>query len=170
MSDNEIAEYYDSHPNDFLLASPIVKMVYVKIRKETPQKIRQRITSLMTTSNIGDESIVKIQQAASPYSIEISMSYDQWMPLGDLRNKIPDIAFSNPSYLRYHNFMQQEDSTGVSLINLIDHKITNERAPLEVERDNIKAIIINHRRVEFIKRMRQDIRQEAEQKGQIERY
>lgn len=170
VSDNEIAEYYDSHPDDFLLASPIVKMVYVKIRKETPQKIRQRITSLMTTSNISDESIVKIQQAASPYSIEISMSYDQWMPLGDLRNKIPDIAFSNPSYLRYHNFMQQEDSTGVSLINLIDYKITNERAPLEVERDNIKAIIINHRRVEFIKRMRQDIRQEAEQKGQIERY
>lgn len=170
VSDNEIAEYYDSHHDDFLLASPIVKMVYVKIRKETPQKIRQRITSLMTTSNISDESIVKIQQAASPYSIEISMSYDQWMPLGDLRNKIPDIAFSNPSYLRYHNFMQQEDSTGVSLINLIDYKITNERAPLEVERDNIKAIIINHRRVEFIKRMRQDIRQEAEQKGQIERY
>lgn len=170
VSDNEIAEYYDSHPDDFLLASPIVKMVYVKISKDTPQKIRQRITSLMTTSNISDESIVKIQQAASPYSIEISMSYDQWMPLGDLRNKIPDIAFSNPSYLRYHNFMQQEDSTGVSLINLIDYKITNERAPLEVERDNIKAIIINHRRVEFIKRMRQDIRQEAEQKGQIERY
>jgi len=170
VSNSEIEEYYNSHPNDFLLASPIVKIVYFKLKPTTPVKVQQRVKTMMMADTLKDEDIVKLQQTAAPHSVEFSMDYDQWVALGDLRGKMPETVFSNPSYLRYHRFIQQSDSTGISLVRLFGYKITSERAPIEVERDNIKTIIINRRRVDFIARMRQDLRREAEENGKIERF
>ena len=42
-------------------------------------------------------------------------------------------------------------------------------SPIELQRDNIRAIIINHRKIEILSKLRSDLLKEAEEGGHVKR-
>ncbi|RLD87392.1 MAG: peptidyl-prolyl cis-trans isomerase, partial [Bacteroidetes bacterium] len=58
----------------------------------------------------------------------------------------------------------------VYLVKFFDYKIKDDISPLELEYDDIRNIIINKRKMELIKKMRNDIYQNALTNKEFEIY
>jgi len=56
------------------------------------------------------------------------------------------------------------------MIRFYDFRIKNGVSPLSFERNNIKNILLNRRKVELINKMRDDLYQKADKKNEFEIY
>jgi hypothetical protein len=63
--------------------------------------------------------------------------------------------------LRRSNFYERNDSTTVSMIAINDYRLRGTLAPFEYVRDDIKRMIWNNRRIEFIQSLENGIYNEA---------
>ena len=54
-------------------------------------------------------------------------------------------------------------------MRILDYKVTDEVSPFELQRDNIRAIILNHRKLEILGKLQADLVGEAERGGHVER-
>lgn len=165
VSADEIREYYQEHKQDFVLRSPIVKSLYVKMNPDDVQF--WRMATLLEQYEISEADYLEIQRIISRSVIEYSYDNESWIPLTQLRSKISDNIFSDPNYLRRVRFSLLRDSSGVSMVHFFDVKLANETSPMEVEYKNIKSVIINLRKVALINKMRQDLRRKAEEDGAV---
>jgi hypothetical protein len=65
------------------------------------------------------------------------------------------------NFLRRHTFYETSDSSSVYLIAINDYRLRGSLSPFEYVRDDIKRIIWNNRRIEFIKNLENGIYDEA---------
>ena len=70
--------------------------------------------------------------------------------------------------LKKSNFIQLKDSLGLYLMHTNDVLLRNENAPMEFVMPTIKQIVINKRKLEFIKELEKDITKDAIKNKQFE--
>ncbi|MBR1793505.1 MAG: hypothetical protein IJ764_07705 [Bacteroidales bacterium] len=165
VTDAEILQYYADHRDDFILKSPIVKSLYVKMNPEDGGF--WRMAALMEQYDMNESAYMEVQRIISHGVIEYSFDNEDWIPLSRLRGKISDNVFSDPHYFRRSHFSRVWDSTGVSMVHFFEAKLIDEYTPVEMEYDNIKTIIINMRKMDLVNQMRQDLRRDAEKRGAV---
>ena len=84
-------------------------------------------------------------------------------------SKIPVINNDNKKeLLKKSNFIQLKDSLGLYLMQINDVLFRNDTAPLEYVMPTIKQIVINKRKLEFIKQLEKDITKDAIKNKQFE--
>ena len=66
--------------------------------------------------------------------------------------------------------MEVSDSVSSYFVNIKGFKIRNSSSPLSFERENIRNIILNKRKLELIGKMKEDVYNEAANNGKIEIY
>jgi hypothetical protein len=85
--------------------------------------------------------------------------------------KIPVINAENKKeLLKKSNFIQLKDSLGLYLMQINDVLHRNDVAPIEYVMPTIKQIVINKRKLEFIKELEKDITKDAIKNKQFEIY
>ena len=72
--------------------------------------------------------------------------------------------------LKTTKLVEYSDSTNIYLVKIADYKLKDGISPLSLERENIKAILLNKRKKEFINKMKQDIFDEALRKNNFETF
>ncbi len=168
VRDEEIAEYYEAHPDDFLLTSSIVKAVYVK----TPAKSKAlpKLKQTMSKSAFDDAEVIELRHLASKYGLDCSLDINTWVPFSSLQMAVPVKVYNEELFLKKNRYITVSDDTNTYLLRILEYRTSSEAAPLEMQQDNIKAIIINHRKVELIRKMQNDLLREAEESGNIKRF
>jgi len=73
-------------------------------------------------------------------------------------------------YLRYNNFIETQDSLFYYLVNIKDCRLKSTVAPLNYVSDNIRYIILNKRKIEFIKELENDSYNDALNRNSFEIY
>ena len=85
--------------------------------------------------------------------------------------EIPAIDYSNEDrYLKKSQFFELQDSLGVYLGRVNNILKPIDLAPLAYVAPNIKRIILNRRRLEQIRKLKNEILDEAIQKNEFEIY
>lgn len=168
ISDGEITEYYESHPDDFQLTSSIVKAIYVKM--PTKSKALPKLRSVMSKSTFGDDELLELQHLAAKYATDSYLDRDTWIPFSSLQMSVPVKAYNEELFLKKNRSIVVADDTNSYLLRIIEYRISSERSPIELQYDNIKAIILNHRKVELIRKMQSDLMREADNGGHIKRF
>ena len=54
-------------------------------------------------------------------------------------------------------------------VRILDYKVSDEASPEELEHDNIRAIILNRRKLDILNKMQADLMSEAESGGHVKR-
>ncbi|MCZ4696243.1 hypothetical protein DWB61_16395 [Ancylomarina euxinus] len=166
VSHAEIDKYYRDYPSNFLLNRNIVKAVYIKIPKPLPQakKIKQ-IYKLKK-----DEDWDKLEDYCFQNATKFDNFSEQWIYSQILLSQTPIKVGDEENFLRRNKYFEAEDSTFHYLINIQDYKLKKEIAPLSFVNQDIRKIIINKRKIQFIKNMEESIFRDAESKNKFKIY
>ena len=166
ISDTEMENYYSSNEKSFLLNSNIVKALFIKLPVETPDL--DKVRRLARSNNQGD-----LQQLES-YCFQFAEKFDdfneKWIPMSRLSVELQQDIDNEESFLRRNTFFETSDSTSVYLISIRDYRLRTTLAPFEYIKDDIKRIIWNTRRFEFIQSLENGIYNDALKENSFKIY
>ena len=169
VSDTEIQQYYDINKENFTLKNNIVRMIYVKIDKNSPSlsKIKRM---MFTTREFTEELLVDVQKLSSLHAEEYFFDAQVWLPFTDLQKVIPIETYNEEMYIKQNRNIHISDDTCAYLARILEFKIVDDISPLSFEYSNIKNIILNKRKIGIIEKMQQDLLRSAEINNDIEYF
>lgn len=157
VSDSELEGYYTTNQKSFLLSSNIVKALFIKFPVETPNP--DRIRRLARSSAQGD--LQQLETICYQFADKFDDFKEEWVPLDRISVELPREIENEESFLRRTTFFESTDSTYIYLLTIRDYRLRATTAPFEYVKDDIKRIIWNNRRFEFIQTLENDIYNDA---------
>ena len=166
VSGQEIESYYNAHAQNFMLKDNIVKVVYVKIHKKTPNAYKVKKWYLSKESKDREN----LKKFCIQYADNFFLDENTWLLLEDVMKEIPLHDYNPELLLKTSRQIELTDSLYNYYLNISDFKIKNAASPLSFERENIRQIIINKRKLSLIEQMKQSVYGQAKENNNFEVY
>ncbi len=164
VSLNQALEVYQSNREIFKLNEDLLKLRYLNINENSInlEDIRKRFKRF----NDEDKRILdSISIQFKSYTLNDSM----WIRYDRVIEKIRILGNQNKQeLLKKPNFIELKDSLGLYLMQITDVLLRNQLAPIEYVMPTIRQIVINKRKLEFIKQLEKDITKDAIKNKQFE--
>jgi hypothetical protein len=166
VTDNEIQEYYLSNKSTFVLTSNIVKAVMIKIPVTAPdiENARQWYKS----SNPADYKLLR------NYCYQFASQFEdfsgEWVSFNRLLMMVPLESLNQEAWLSSHTYAELKDDNYYYFINIKDFVLRGNIAPYEYICDQVKTIIMNNRRNDFLQKLEDGIYNEAVRKNTLKVY
>lgn len=166
ITDEEIQNYYDNNQQNFLLKDNIIQIQYVKLSLKSGN-IKQ-FKKLLASNNPNDKN--KLSELCEKQAEDYFLDDQNWLLFSELLKQIPIRTYNQEDFLKNHRDLEYQDSSFVYLVRFKDFKIKESISPLSFEKQRIRDIIFNKRRIEIISRMQEDIYSNAQKKNLFEIY
>ncbi len=164
VTEDQARIVYNQNQETFKLNEELIKFRYINVDESNTEidEIEERFRRF-------DEEDKYILDSISIQFRSYSLNDSIWIRVSQAVEKIPAINPGNRGeLLKKSNFIQLEDSLGLYLMKINDVLERNQTAPIEYVLPTIKQIVINQRKLEFIKQLEKDITKDAIQNGQFE--
>jgi hypothetical protein len=166
VTETDVQTYYKEHASQFILRKNLVKSSYIIFSRNV--KDRDKVKTWL----LSDKEDVKGKLAK--FCAENAMSYQitdtTWQFMDELERIIPFDYTSQENFLSRAKFYETQDSSMVYMVRIKDYKSKEGISPLEFERPVIKSLIVNIRKQEILRKMEDDIYQEAKDKKLFQNY
>ena len=163
---SEIEEYYKLNSNNFELKNNIVKLVFVKVRAEAPKvDVLRKALQLRK-----EEDYAALEQYCVQFAERYFIDTAEWMLFSELEKLAGIVTDDELGYIKSKQVKEWSDSTGTYFVHIVDHKIKSNISPIEFAKDEIRAILLNKRKLVLIAKMKESIYDEAVRKKQFEVY
>ncbi len=166
ITEQEVEEYYENNRHNFELKQNIVKADYVILHLD--DKNNDRIESLFRSNNMN--LIDSLETYCELYAVRYFINDDQWISFNNLLNIIPIKTYNQEAFLKNNRLVEFDDENFKYLIKFLDFSVKDEISPLSFERENIKSIILNKRKIELINQMRNQLFEDALNSDIVEIY
>lgn len=166
VKDAEIEKYYNEHEGNFELKDNIIKVLYLKLAKNSPRLYTVRL--LYKSSKPADRKL--LEDYCHQYAVNYYLDDNSWLLFDDLLKEIPIKTYDKEQFLKNNRYVEIEDSTYLYFVNISGFKIKESTSPLSFEKDNIKSIIINKRKLKLIGDMEKKVYDEAVKNSDIKVY
>lgn len=166
VSDVEIEEYYNNNQSDFELKDNIIKVVYVKVDKKVPGI--DKLKKWYKSDNMKDRE--QLASYCHQFASNFYLDDSSWLLFDDLLKEIPIQTYNKELFLQNNRFVEVSDSLSNYFVNIKGFKIKNSLSPLAFEKENIKNIILNKRKLLLITKMKEDVYNDAANTNKIEIY
>jgi hypothetical protein len=157
IADTEVESYYATNEKNFHLNSNIVKAVFIKVPLETPG-----IDKIRLWARSGEQKDI---QQLETYCYQFAEKYDdfneEWVTMDKLSVELPQDISNQDEFLKWNKWYETKDSVSVYMIAIRDFKPRYSLAPFEYVKEDIKSIILNNRRFEFLQSLETGIYNEA---------
>ena len=166
IDNQEIEEYYNNNRNNFELKDNIIKVVYVKVNKKAPGI--NKLQKWYKSDNLKDREL--LAGYCHQFAENFYLDDNSWLLFDDLLKEIPIQTYNKELFLQNNRFVEVSDSSNSYFLNIKGFKIRNSISPLSFEKENIKNIILNKRKLQLIIKMKEDIYNDAANNKKIEIY
>lgn len=157
VADSTIRNYYKKNTNEFLLKENIVKVRYVKLSANA--------TNASTVKNLYKLETPSAKSALEEYCKKYAVNYylddSTWLFFNDLLKEIPIKTYDQEEYLKLHKNIELQDSLYSYYLTIRDYQVKESVSPLSFEKENVKKIILNKRKLKLIKDMQDHVFKEA---------
>lgn len=162
----EITAYYEKNITNFHLSEDIIKGTYVKVSLSAP-----RINDVASWSRSNTEdALIELEKYCISYAEKYSDFNNDWIFFSSIKDQIP-VRISAPSrYLRYNKNIVGNDSLYRYYLHISDHLIEGDVTPLEMISDDIRSILLNKRKLEFVQDLESRVYNDGVSKNQFEIY
>lgn len=165
VTPSQMREYYDAHRSDFQLKNSIVKAVYVIAPKRSVAV--PALKNIISKSIFSDAEVVDLEQLATRHGLQGYYDADTWIPFYTLQAAVPITTYNESLFLRQKQSIVLTDDSLSYFVRILNYKVSDDISPLDLEREAIRSIILNHRKVELLDKMQDDLMDEAEKGGHI---
>ena len=166
ITDAEIEGYYNNNQSDFELKDNIIKVIYVKVNKKAPGL--DKLKKWYQSDNLKDRE--QLASYCHQFAVNFYLDDSSWLLFDDLLKEIPIQTYNKELFLQNNRFVEVSDSLNNYFVNIKGFKIRNSLSPLSFEKENIKNIILNKRKLELITKMKEDVYNDAANNKKIEIY
>ena len=166
VSEEEIEKYYEENKDSFQLRTNMVKVAYVIVKDGCKQKeIFQRLLSDPDTLLLQNLDVM-----ANYYAVKSYLDVDHWMRLDELTNIVPIEIYNVESFLKKNKFVRFDWNDYICMVRFVDYLLEESVTPLDMERDNIKYMILERRKKELLDRMKASLYENARKNHAFEVY
>ena len=161
VNQKDIAEYYDTNLNNFVLYEDIVQARYVRLNKNNfnLNEIKRRFRRFNRDDIIFFDSI-------SLQLLNYSLNDSIWINKDLFFKKINVLDDEEiDRIVKKTLYIVKEDSLDVYLVKINGFKGINDKAPLNYIYKRIEELIINKKKVDFIKNFDKEIIENAKQEN-----
>ena len=169
IPDSAIQAIYAQMPDRFVLDESIVKGMLIVVPNDAPNlsKVKQWLLKVGTerretnskAANVLDDIEKYVYQNANGYELFT----DHWTTVTALTRQMPIERADLETKLKYGNRIEVADSTQTFILQVTEKHMKGEAMPIEYARPQIEKIVLNARRVEFLRDERERIYREAVQ-------
>ncbi|MBP6335775.1 MAG: hypothetical protein KA444_09915 [Bacteroidia bacterium] len=166
VSEAEFQEYYDNNKNNFELKDNIIKVIYLKLNKKSPKL--NKVRDWYKSSSVKDRNL--LQEYCHQYALNYFLDDSTWLLFDDLLKEIPIKTYDKEQYLQNNRNIEIEDSSNIYLVSIKGFMMKNTISPLSFERNNIRNLIINQRKLALVEKMEREAYEDAKKGGDVEVY
>jgi hypothetical protein len=166
VTDSDLETYYSMNKQDFLLQDPIVKGVYFRILKSSP-RLRDFRDMAHATGDLAYKRFVDLGAQIADYTESFE---ENWLSLPLLMQKMPGTIQDPKQFLQRYRYIEAEDDRFFHFARILEYRLPGDAAPLEYVRQEIRDILLNKRKMDFIKQLEESIYNEAVVQNEVEVY
>ena len=160
VNDDEIESFYEKNKQNFILNDAVVRVNYIKLKKEVPYlwKAQQLFKKEDEYSKISLEDYC--YQFADDYYLD-----DSWLSVDDIFKVLPDNYTSRNLYKGKN--IEFADDDYYYFLHVKKYISKGSVSPLDMVSNQISSIIINKRKIDFLKHVEMDLYQNALAKNYV---
>ena len=157
ITSSAVEAYYDLHRNNYILKNNIAKAVFLKIPIDVAMP--ENIKEICNEENLQDLTML------DEYAIQYAKSYDrfndQWINTSQVFNQVPDEITDEERFLTRNKFFESSDTDYYYFICIRDYRMKEQEAPVEYVESEIRNILLNERKLKFLRSIEDDIYNEG---------
>ena len=166
VSDNDLQTFYQNHKTDFELKENIVRVFYAVVDKDLPD-----INDIIDVFSLSDSLVIDSLELLSEYhNFKIYTDTSIWISLDELKRNIPIETYNQELFLKDNRFIQLSDENYTFMLMFVDFKIKDDISPFVLVKNNIRKIILAKRKTGLIKKVREEIFNQASTNNDFEIY
>jgi len=164
INDSILQEYYQQHQNEFRLRDHIVMVNFIKLPVDAPEinLVRRLIRSEEP------DDIERLEEYCINNAAGYFLDQEAWFIFTDILREIPLNPSNHESYLRNTKNVELRDQYYRYFLYIRDYKLEGSISPLAFQVENIKTIVLNHRKQNLINNFRQELYLDALKNSEFE--
>lgn len=167
ITQTEIADYYEKNKSLFVLDKAIVKGLFIKVPLQSSGLADVR----RWYKKNAQDAIEKLEKYSLRNAVTYDYFYDHWRPIDEIEALIPiKLWTGKDDYLDQNRNVELKDTAFVYFLHIEDFQGKGKQKPLDSASEEIKEILINLKRVEFINTVKEDLFRQASDKNKINYY
>jgi len=157
ITTGEVNAYYEQHKNEYLLKNNIVKAVYLKI----PLEVANPETIKNLTMDENPQKLAQLDEYGVQYAKTYDRFGDKWVNSSNVLYQLPEEIEDEERFLRRNKFIESSDTGYYYFICIRDFRIQGQIAPISYVEPDIRNILLNERKVKFLRNIEDDIYNEG---------
>lgn len=164
VTEAAVEEYYEKNKSNFELKDNIIKVVYLRLNRNSPKLDRVRMW--YRSENARDRKL--LADYCRQYAVNYYLDDETWLLFDDLLKEIPIKTYDKEQFLQNNRVLELVDGDALYLVNIKGFRIKNSLSPLSFEKNNIRSMIINQRKLQLIEEMERQAYEDARKSGEAE--
>lgn len=166
VTEEELQNYYEENKLLFVLEEPVIKGVFIKAPRKTPGL--KDLKKWYKDSS--EESLEQLEKFVLRNAVIYEYFYDKWMSVSELEGKITvSLSDLGKDFDKNRN-IEVEDEEYCYLLHIEEYINKGEAKPYDMAKPEIVDLLANARRVEFMQKVKEDLYNQAVEKGKIKYY
>lgn len=152
ISNNQMQEYYDLHPDIFNSKNGLLKARVIKLQNSSPNL---RVVKKLAKEE-GEEELAQLENEVynSAYKYK---TYQDWIDLGTFSKEL-NLSLNNmQSNLLNNRVVEVKDSLYTTIVIATDYVAPNSVTPFEYNAHKIKGLILVKRKQELISKLHKEV-------------
>jgi hypothetical protein len=163
IQESDVLTYYDTNKEKFVLDKNLIKGLFLKVPADAPNL--SEVKTWYKSGNVA--SLEKIEKYSIQNAAIYEYFFDKWVDFDEIRNNIPN-QISNPeSFLRTNKILEVTDSSYCYFLNIRQVLLKGQVEPFEYAEPRIREILINQRKLDFIKEFEEELYNDALDGGDV---
>jgi len=156
VTDDIVSNYYQTYKENFKLAESIIRPKYIVVEEDIIS-----LDSIKTWIRSNDiQSHEQFANAAISFGSNYCIGED-WFSYDSFRNKMPDGIKAKGDLLKKDKYVEHTEDGLVYILRTVEFGKKGETAPLDYKKQDIEKIIVNKRKTEYLKRIKDKIYNDA---------
>lgn len=157
ISEEEIERHFNENSQTFILNNNIIKALFIKVPSNVPNI--ERVSSLLRSAE--PTSLAQLELFCYQFADKFDDFREEWVPLNTLLVELPVTIENQEDFLRRNRYFETQDSLFNYYVAIRDYKLIATVAPYDYARNNIRAIILNARKMDFLQELENGVFSEA---------
>ena len=166
ISTSELDTFYKRQKENFRLKEKLIKLRFI----ELPKQFLNKSEVIEKLKRFSKEDVAYLDSIGVQFK-KMNLNDSVWVKSHRIIKEIPALTIENQDrYLKNPQFFELQDSFGVYLTKVTDILNINDVAPLSYIKPTIEQLIMNRRRLDYIRKLETEIIDEAIKEQEFEIY
>lgn len=163
---SELEQFYERQKQNFKLKERLVKLRFIEI----PVQFLNKDVVIEKLKRFKEEDVRYLDSIGVQFK-KLNFNDSIWVSASRVLEEIPPLTNENQNrYLKKSQFFELQDSLGVYLAKITGVLQVNDVAPLSYIEPSIKQVLLNRRKLNFIRKLETEIIDEATKEKEFEVY